>query len=770
MLSALIRPGIVLACLFFALSLHAQDSTAVPPFSSPANSPGSEASAAPDSSIPDSLKVLPPPPSSGIEGPVRYRAENILFSLSDQTSVLSRNVVIEYQDISLTAGQVTIDWVHSTMTAVGIADTTDSLGHPVTRQLPVLTEKGEQPITGIRLSYDFKNNRGKVVEGKTEMAPGYYQGEDIRKVGESTLLVEDGYFTTCNHEQPHFYFRSKKMRMRVKKTAVARPVVLYIADVPLLAAPFAIFPLQRGRRSGIILPTYGENSFGGRYLQNFGYYMALSDYMDATLKASFYEKSGLNYDGQFRYKKRYSLNGNVNASYSPKDIRTGRRQERWRLTYRHTQEVSPTLKISGQGDFTSDKNYTRDYYTDYNNLTTQTLRANLNINKTLPGNRSLSIGLDRQQNLQTEQISYSLPNMTFNNGQRNLFPGRAKKANAPWYAKITYNYSNNLISSGSNNPVSDSTGEVVAFRDTRNTGWVHRLTPGIQFKLFKYFSVSPSLSYEELWVPEYQTYAYDRSTGKIDTTVVEGFQARRSVSNIGASVSTSIYGLWEIPFSPLKVIRHKMDPRIGISYSPDYSKESFGYYDTLVDSNGNTITANRFVKSPVGSGLSIGERRSLTFGLNNTFQGKYLWNEEEKKVDLFTMNFSSSYNSATKVNPLADLQMTFTSKIHPKLSISGGATSSFYKLDADNRKTEQLVWDGGFALPELLRWNVSARTGWTFQPSREKAEKPDTTARPDDLGFDNTNDPTDRAFGENPEGLFAGVDSPWRLQLNLDYS
>nr|HQU72558.1 hypothetical protein [Calditrichia bacterium] len=30
--------------------------------------------------------------------------------------------------------------------------------------------------------------------------------------------------------------------------------------------------------------------------------------------------------------------------------------------------------------------------------------------------------------------------------------------------------------------------------------------------------------------------------------------------------------------------------------------------------------------------------------------------------------------------------------------------------------------------------------------------------------------PTDRAFGENPEGLFAGVDSPWRLQLNLDYS
>jgi len=54
------------------------------------------------------------------------------------------------------------------------------------------------------------------------------------------------------------------MKVMVKDKIVARPVYLYIADVPVFALPFGIFPSERGRRSGIIGPAFGEST-RGRY-------------------------------------------------------------------------------------------------------------------------------------------------------------------------------------------------------------------------------------------------------------------------------------------------------------------------------------------------------------------------------------------------------------------------------------------------------------------------------------------------------------------------
>ena len=338
----------------------------------------------------DSLQTLETPRSATIEGPVRYKAEFIRFNVPEQTTEMRGKVRIEYQNITLTAGEVSIDWRQNRMIAMGVADSTDSLGNAVYRDLPVLVEKGDSPITGFRLDYDFRTKRGRVLEGRTEMDPGYYRGERIRKIGNETLLIRDGYFTTCdNEDHPHFYFRTNRMRVRVKKTAVAKPVYLYIADVPILAAPFAVFSLRKGRRSGIILPNYGENSYGGRFLEDFGYYWAPNDYMDLTLLASFYERTGLNYTGKLVYKKRYSLDGVVDGSYAPKDVTTGEKRERWQLRFRHNQTIGQTWSITGQGNFTSDKNYLSDYYTDYDQRTNQNLETNVSVRKKLPGSRSL---------------------------------------------------------------------------------------------------------------------------------------------------------------------------------------------------------------------------------------------------------------------------------------------------------------------------------------------------------------------------------------------
>jgi lipopolysaccharide assembly outer membrane protein LptD (OstA) len=218
-----------------------------------------------------------------LESKIVYDADIVSLSRSKNKIYLSGNAKVKYENMTLTAAKIVVDQNENFLFAEGIVDTVDSLGNPIYKDTPVFTEQGEEPMYGNTLQYDFKTKRGKIVYGKTQMSPGYYRGQDIYKISEKTLLVSDGYFTSCEYiDNPHFYFRSDKMRVVVKDKVVAKPVYFYIADVPLGVIPFGVFPNKKGRRSGILIPSYGESAYGGRFLKNIGYYWAPNDYIDAT--------------------------------------------------------------------------------------------------------------------------------------------------------------------------------------------------------------------------------------------------------------------------------------------------------------------------------------------------------------------------------------------------------------------------------------------------------------------------------------------------------
>ena len=130
--------------------------------------------------------------------------------------------------------------------------------------------------------YNLQTQRGKVTAGRTRLEEGNYFGENLTRVNQDVYFMEEGYYTTCDLEQdPHFYFASNHMRLITAKPIVARPVVLYIADIPVLALPFAVFPQKKGRTSGFIMPAYDYRpGLGGRALKGLGYYWAMSDYSD----------------------------------------------------------------------------------------------------------------------------------------------------------------------------------------------------------------------------------------------------------------------------------------------------------------------------------------------------------------------------------------------------------------------------------------------------------------------------------------------------------
>ena len=116
---------------------------------------------------------------------------------------------------------------------------------------------------------------------------------ETKKMEGDILNMVGGKYTTCDeHEHPHFYIQMTKAKVRPKKNIVTGPVYLVLEDVPLypIGLPFCFFPFSSTYSSGIIMPTFGDESTRGFFLRDGGYYFALSDYMDLALLGEIYTK------------------------------------------------------------------------------------------------------------------------------------------------------------------------------------------------------------------------------------------------------------------------------------------------------------------------------------------------------------------------------------------------------------------------------------------------------------------------------------------------
>ncbi|MBN2365394.1 MAG: LPS-assembly protein LptD, partial [Calditrichaeota bacterium] len=572
--------------------------------------------------------------------------------------------------------------------------------------------------------------------------------------------VKDGYFTSCDSiNNPHFYFKSYEMRIITGKRAMAKPIIMYIADVPVAAIPFGVFPMERGRRSGFIIPKFLQSSYGGNSLRDFGYYWAASDYWDATLLANFFERTGTAYEGELRYVKRYVLNGNIHGRYAPRDVTTGQKVQRWSVNFAHNHILNETASLNAGGSFVSDKSFLNDYSQNLEDRLNQVLTTDVSFSKRWPSSKnSLNASISRTENLQSGNIDYTLPRVSFSHTQSNIFNfDPTTTPRRQWYHDLTYSYNSNFRNQGYKR-LQDS----VFVRD-QTMGWQHSAGLFFNSKIFRYFKYNQNIQLQELWVPRYLDYTFVDSLNQAVADTVNEFRARHTF-NTSIGASTTIYGLFEIPFLPLEVIRHKMDPSISFSFSPDFTDPAFGYVQTFSDTGGRKVESDRFRGSPFG-GTPSGESRSMNISINNLFQGKVIRNGEEKKIDLFNMNMNSGYNFIADEFKWRNINTSIRASASRDFDLSTSFVHTLYKRGEGGRTLQnEYVWEDGFALPRLLRSQLNARIHLK-PPEKEKkrATDIDTTQVADSPAMsDITADPVREGLKE--------FKLPWDLTANFTYT
>ncbi|OQY75846.1 MAG: hypothetical protein B6D45_05060, partial [Ignavibacteriales bacterium UTCHB3] len=206
--------------------------------------------------------------------------DSILFFTKLKRMEIYNQGVIKYKTTELKSGKIIVFFESSDVHAFGT--TVDSSGFTITKQKPELID-GSEKYVGEVMKYNFKTKRGHISYASTQNPDASYSGVKIKKLDEKNYFVEGGFYTTCELPHPHYGFQCMEMKVIPDEQLIGKWIWLTFGGVPFpVPLPFAVIPLQKGRRSGLLTPAFGSRGNYGRYLSRFGYYWAINDYMDLT--------------------------------------------------------------------------------------------------------------------------------------------------------------------------------------------------------------------------------------------------------------------------------------------------------------------------------------------------------------------------------------------------------------------------------------------------------------------------------------------------------
>lgn len=527
---------------------------------------------------------------------VTYQAtDSMSFDFATKKMYLFGKAQIVYGDITLTAHQIVLDMDSTLAYACGRRDST---GKEV--DLPVFKDKsGEYEMR--EMKYNFKTKKAIITHIVTEQGEGYVVGQKAKRVDEKTYFMRDAKYTTCSeHDHPHFYLNLTKAKVVPGKKTVTGPAYLVLLDVPMpVGIPFAIIPNTKSYSSGIIMPTYGDETSRGFYLRSGGYYLALNDYFDLRILADIYTKGSWGTHVSSTYKKRYKFSGSFSGDYivnktSEKDLPDYSVTKDFSVKWNHMQDTkaNPDIKFSASVNF-STSSYNKN---NIANVIDPSVVATNQKNSTISYERSwswnpfrLTASFRHAQNSKTEMVSLTLPDFQINSSKR-FYPFKPKnlvgKKSNPFY-DISFQYT----LKGSNSISCKESELKEKYKDLSTewkNGFLHTIPVSTNVKFLKYFTMTPGFSYNERWYLNKTEQYYDEKTGSIvkkDPTPMYGFFYRSYNYSFSTGLSTKLYAFYRpiraIFGDKINAIRHVMTPSVSFSYSPDFSQRKFGSYDSF---------------------------------------------------------------------------------------------------------------------------------------------------------------------------------------------
>lgn len=640
--------------------------------------------------------------------------DSLVYDVRNKLVYVYNEGDVTYQNSNLKADFMRIDMTDKTVFAYGKPDSLD--GKAIVTK-PEFSD-GSASYQMDTITYNFATEKAKIKGVATQQGDGWLVGGSVKKMPDNTINIQDGMYTTCDEtDHPHFYLAMTKAKVQPGKKVITGPAYLVMEDVPIyfLGIPYGFFPINMGPKSGLLMPSYGEDGTRGFFLRDLGYYITLGDYADLAVRGGFYTLGSWEASAASRYIKRYKYSGSFNIQYS--NIKTGEKgepdylkQSNFRVQWTHSQDA----KANPGSTFSASVNFATSGYNRYSAntlndiLSTQT-NSSISYSKSWTGTPfSLSANMAISQNSSNQSISLTLPTVVFNVSRIYPFKRKEKTGKDRWYEKISMQYTGKMT-----NSVTTTESEIFTKKTLENmkNGIEHSIPVSASFNVFNYINLSPSFNYNEKWFFKKVEYEWNPMTNKVDTMANEyGFYRLYNYS-MSVSASTTVYGMYDFTKKKrdrkIQAIRHVLTPSIGFSYTPDFGDFKYGYYKSLQrDSLGTTQTYSPYAQNAY-SVPSSGRNMSMNFSLSQNLEMKVLSKRDTsgvKKIKLIDeLRISGSYNFLADSMRLSTIPISFRTTLFGNFGINLSATLDPYRLTPDGKRINKLFFPGRIV-----------STGWSF--------------------------------------------------------
>ena len=745
-----------------------------------------------------------PPKKSMLEDKVVYNAEDSMFiDLPEKRLYLYGNAKVQYQNIELESDYIILDLGEEEVFAKGVPDSTGKV-----KKLPLFTQGG-QSFESDSLRYNFSSKAGIIYHIVTEEGEGFLHSEVTKRHANQHIHLQNGKYTTCDAEHPHFYLSLTKGIVIPKEKIITGYAYMVVADIPVkvVGIPFGFFPNTEERASGILMPTWGNETTRGFFLKDFGWYQILGDYADFSIRGDWYSRGSWAVRNKLGYKWRYHFSGSLGFDYAvtkdnyASDPEADKRVDyKVRWSHRQDAKANPTMNLSANVNFSSSKFDTEHNYSssDYLNTTTS---SSISFSKRWPGSPfNLSLSANATQNRQTDAVDLSLPSGSFN--MSSIYPFRKKQGSGKyrWYENISLNYSSSFRNE------LETFMDVIDQRETWDSlrnGFQHSMPMAVNFKIGRLITITPSMSYKGVLFTHHKEImddpVYDTVLGDFiyDIREYDGLKYEHAINpSIGVSFNPKLYGMVvsSKEDSYVEAIRHVMTPSAGFSYTPDMQwVNNSDYYDTVWydDEFGEPAIAtvyNWYEDELYRPPASNGQNGSLRLSLNNNLEMKVrpkndTTGESKKIVLLDNLNFTTGWNPFADSMRWNDIRVVTGTKLFNRaFDIRLNGTFSPYALhEVSGRPYDKFnITQKGGGLVRLT--NLSINSSFTLKSKQGTAKKggaegpvgediQEDTQEEESIHYDDSmyEDGMDFNQGYAPDS-YVDFDIPWSISVRHSWS
>jgi LPS-assembly protein len=239
---------------------------------------------------------------------ITVTADEISYEQKTNSIVARGNVVVTNGTTEVRADEIRLDRATNEADARGNVRITDP--------------EGTVTADTVHLNLDEETGSLKDAEIHSRDFGYSLSGTRVEKGLGQSYHIENGEFTTCHCAEgpPSWSISGKQIGVTIGGYGTLTAGTFKVLDVPVIYLPRAIFPVQRERQSGFLLPRFGFSNLRG-FQTRAPFYWAINKSQDATVALDFETSARAGLMGEYRYALSREARGVLDASYFNESFR-----------------------------------------------------------------------------------------------------------------------------------------------------------------------------------------------------------------------------------------------------------------------------------------------------------------------------------------------------------------------------------------------------------------------------------------------------------------